>query len=156
MSDELHQHEPLIGDGMDDVRDNLRRLIVRLRAEKKIESLEEWCRRAGMNNSGRISYFLSGKIRAPNLTTLISMAKVVELPVSALIGDLDKQELLHLVADFLANQPDADRRDFMAALLHAAAAAETTPPRPRLRHSDWRTLPGPPRGRVKTPPKPKK
>lgn len=135
-----------VGDGMDGVRVHLAAMIVTLKTQGKIKHLNDWCQRAGMTNAGRIIAFLAGEIRSPNLLTLMKMAQVVDLPVSALIGDVvDRDDLVKLAGEYMATAPDAERRAFMADLLREAAAREASPP---TRHddakpTDWRSSPGP-------------
>lgn len=131
-----------VGDGMDDVRQHLRGLIARLKAEGKIRHLADWCVRAGVAGGG-VSTFLSGGTRSPNLATLMALAAAVDLPVSVVIGNAaDRDELMRLVGDWLAHAPADEQRQFTADLLrYAAAVVEEPPPPPPA--ADWRSSPGP-------------
>lgn len=135
-----------VGDGMDGVRQHLASVIITMKEQGKIRHLNDWCQRAGMTNSGRIVAFLAGEIRSPSLLTLMKMAQVVDLPVSALIGDVvARDDLLKLAAEYMAAAPDAERRAFMADLLREAAVREESPPEPHddVKPVDWRSPPGP-------------
>jgi len=85
------------GDCMDYYRGTLRAVLAQLIKTGRVKHLADWCRQAGFPDS-TVHNFLSGRTHSLTINTVASLARAVDLPVSAILGELaprsDKERLI--------------------------------------------------------------